>query len=223
MKKLFLSVAFALCAVCSYSSDWANLEFYREANDSVMKLDSSHREIVLLGNSITYNWACYHGSFLEENHMIGRGISGQTTTHFLARFRQDVLNLKPKTVVILGGTNDIAENAGEYNEELTMNNIQSMVELAKANGIRPVLCTVLPVTQYWWNKDVPNVQDKIDSLNRRIAAYAKENDILLVDYFTPLAMPDRTMNPKYADDGVHPNLAGYAVMEKLLLTVLSSL
>lgn len=220
MKRFLFFAALALLAVDGYCHDWANLACYRVANDSVMQLDASRREIVLLGNSITYNWARDHREFLEENHMVGRGISGQTTTHFLARFRQDVLNLKPQTVVILGGTNDIAENAGEYNEDLTMSNIQSMVELAQANGIRPVLCTVLPVTQYWWNKDVPNVQDKIDSLNRRIAAYAKENKIPLVDYFTLMAMPDRTMNPKYAEDGVHPNLAGYAVMEKLLLEAL---
>ncbi len=220
MKRFLFFAALALLSVDGYCHDWANLACYREANDSVMQLDASQREIVLLGNSITYNWARDHREFLEENHMVGRGISGQTTTHFLARFRQDVLNLKPQTVVVLGGTNDIAENAGEYNEDLTMSNIQSMVELARANGIRPVLCTVLPVTQYWWNKDVPNVQDKIDSLNRRITVYAKENKIPLVDYFTPMAMPDRTMNPKYAEDGVHPNLAGYAVMEKLLLEVL---
>ena len=220
MRQIVIFAMLLVSSLASYANDWIDTEHFRAANDSVRQLDASRRRIVLMGNSISHNWAAFHKDFLDAHGIVGRGISGQTTSHFLARFRQDVIDLKPEMVIIFGGTNDIAENHGEYNDDLTMNNIISMVELAKANGIRPVLCAVLPVTSYWWRPEAVGVQDKIDSLNRRIEAYAREHGIPYADFFTPLAMPDRTINPAYADDGVHPNPDGYVVMEKVLLDVL---
>lgn len=211
-------------SVCAESGDWANLSYFKQANDSIAQLDEVHRRVVFMGNSITHNWVYYHGdSFFSKNGFVGRGISGQTTSQFLLRFRQDVIDLHPKAVVILAGTNDIAENDGPYMEDATFGNIVSMVELARANGIKPVLAAVLPVTQYGWNKSVESVQDKIESLNRRLRAYARGQNMPFIDFYKPMAMPDRTMNPAYAKDGVHPLPVGYDVMEPLVLEVLEKL
>lgn len=140
----------------------------------------------------------------------------------LLRFRADVIDLHPKVVVILGGTNDIAGNDGQYDEDTTFGNIVSMVELAEANGIVPVLSSVLPVVEYPWNKTVTDVPEKVQSLNRRIREYAGKKNILYVDYYQQMQR-DGALIPEYTFDGVHPTAAGYEVMESLLLPVLQKL
>ncbi len=141
----------------------------------------------------------------------------------LLRFSNDVIALHPKIAVISAGTNDIAENTGKYDEERTMANIKAMADLARANGIRPVLACVLPAGGFKWRPDIKDAMEKIQSLNGRIKEYAVANGIYFVDYYTPMVNSDHTaMNPAFAIDspGVHPNSDGYDIMEIMLLKTL---
>ena len=137
--------------------------------------------------------------------------------HFLLRFREDVIKLAPALVVINAGTNDIAENAGAYNEEYTFGNIVSMVELARANKIKVILTSVLPAAAFGWNPSVKDAPQKIMQLNARIRKYAQENKIPYVDYYSEMVEGDnKALNSSYTRDGVHPTLEGYKVMEALI-------
>lgn len=218
-------ILFVLFAIASFvavkASDWANLARYSEHNKYVIKKDSSCRKVVLMGNSITDNWASMDTAFFIRNGFIGRGISGQVSAQMKERFNDDVVALAPEKVVLLCGTNDIAENDGAYNEDKTFGNIVAMVEAAKNNGITPYLSTVLPVYVYPWNRAITDVPQKIASLNRKIRKYAEDNGITIVDYYSKMVAEDGfSLCEKYCFDGVHPNLTGYFVMEKILLDAL---
>jgi len=191
--------------------DWAKFERYQEKNTQV----AVKPKAVFMGDSITDNWAKMDGDFFTANDFIGRGISGQTTSHMLVRFRRDVIDLKPKYVVILAGTNDIAKNNGEISLENILGNIVSMCELAKANRIKPVLCSVLPAVAYRWRKELRPADD-IVRLNAMIRDYARKNRISYVDYHSALKDADNGLPAKYAKDGVHPNLECYKVMERIV-------
>lgn len=198
--------------------DWANFNRYAQANKEVISTPDTGRRVVFLGNSITDNWAAMHPSFFNDNGFIGRGISGQTSYQFLSRFREDVINLHPKLVVINAATNDIAENSHVYNEDMTFGNIVSMVELARANNIKVILTTTLPAAAFGWNPSITHGPEKIKNLNKRLAEYAKKNKIPFVDYYSQLVEADgKTLSPKYSNDGVHPTDAGYEVMEAIIL------
>lgn len=199
-------------------TDWGNLNRYGEENTKQLEKSVSKR-IIFYGNSITDNWARFDEDFFEKNNFIGRGIGGQTTSQMLVRFRQDVVNLKPEAFVILAGTNDIAENTGPISIENIMGNIVSMVEIAKANQIKSILCSVLPVYQYSWNKEIEPV-DKIKELNRMIKQYAADNNIPYVDYYSVFVTPNGGFDEKYSPDGVHPNLEGYKIMERIISTAI---
>ena len=138
----------------------------------------------------------------------------------MTRFREDVINLKPKTVVINAGTNDIAENTGMYDEDVTFGNIVTMVELAQLHGIRVILSSVLPAKRFSWRPAI-EPEEKIAHLNARIRKYAKEHQIPYADYYSALVSPkDRSLKEGHSVDGVHPNAQGYAVMEKVILPLL---
>jgi len=215
-KSLFLAVVLLLSSFVGISAkDWAFFSRYADENAVVEKLPESQRRVVMMGNSITKMWAETDTAFFVDNGFICRGISGQVTAQMLLRFRADVIELHPKVVVILGGTNDIAGNDGLYDEDTTFGNIVSMVELAEANGIVPVL-------EYPWNKAVTDVPEKVQSLNRRIREYAGKKNILYVDYYQQMQR-DGALIPEYTFDGVHPTAAGYEVMESLLLPALQEL
>ena len=174
-----------------------------------------------MGNSITEGWVKKHPEFFQENNYIGRGISGQTSYQFLLRFRSDVIELQPKVVIINAGTNDAAENTGPFDIDKTFGNIASMAELAKANKIKVILTSVLPASQFRWNKKVTDAADRIEALNAKIEAYAKANKIPFVDYYKAMVTgPERSLNPEYSKDGVHPTLEGYLVMEALIKPVI---
>jgi lysophospholipase L1-like esterase len=145
---------------------------------------------------------------------VGRGISGQTTPQMLVRFRQDVIDLKPKVVVILAGTNDIAGNSGPSTLEMIEDNLKSMTELAQRNGIRVVLSSVLPVYDYPWRSGLEPAP-KIVALNDWMKQYAKSVGAVYLDYWTALADARQGMRAEYSADGVHPNEAGYRVMAPL--------
>ena len=206
------------------AQDWANKAFYAQANSELMSCSDDPQRVVLMGNSITEFWMETHPQFFTDNHLVGRGISGQVSTQMLARFRQDVLNLHPRVVVINCGTNDIAENNGTYDEDITMDNITSMTELAMNNGITVVLTSVLPCNRFLWNPSVRNVAGKIHSLNERIVALSQKMSLPYVDYFSSMVFNEEgAINPGYSEDGVHPNATGYLVMERLLLECLGKL
>lgn len=219
MKKTILLAAiaaFAITAFAQNNKDWGQIGKYAGANIELNSHKNNGKRVVLLGNSITEHWVRDRIDFFKETGYIGRGISGQTSYQFVVRFREDVINLNPKVVVINTGTNDIAENTGTYNEDRTMGNIETMCELAKAHKIKVILTSVLPCSKMYWS-GATNVAEKISKLNKRIQAYAKKNKLPYIDYYTPMVYgSERSLNPAYSGDGVHPNEEGYKVMEPLL-------
>ena len=211
MKKIVLLAAALLLAAASFAQSEYNCQ--RRRLFEVLPVLS--RDIVFLGNSITDGWDNAHPEFFTANNFACRGIGGQVTGQMLCRFRADVINLHPQAVVILAGTNDLAQNTGYISLEHILDNIQSMAELARANGIRPVLCSVLPAGDFPWRPGLEPAQ-KIVRLNAMIRAYAEREGIPYVDYHTPMAAADGSMIAEYTYDGVHPTEAGYLVMERIL-------
>ena len=196
---------------------FANFKRYEQSNNELPAPAKKEKRVVFLGNSITEGWVKIHPEFFKENGYIGRGISGQTSYQFLLRFRNDVINLKPKLVIINAGTNDAAENTGPFDLDITFGNIASMAEIAKANKIKVILTSVLPASSFRWNKKVTDAPERIEALNAKIKEYAKANKIPYVDYYTPMVTgAERALNPDYSKDGVHPTLEGYLVMEALI-------
>lgn len=212
MKKVLLLAAcvFAITVTFSQQNDWANFGKYEDANTTAPR-----GAVVFMGNSITEGWVRTHPVFFTENNYIGRGISGQTSSQMLVRFRRDVIDLKPKAVVILSGTNDIALNNGVIKLNNVMGNIISMVELAQANNIKVILCSVLPAYGFSWRKELTPANDVI-ALNKMIKQYADANKIPYVDYHTAMKDERNGLPLKYAADGIHPTPEGYDVMEKLI-------
>lgn len=204
--------------------NFANYARYAKQNAELGKPGKKERRVVFMGNSITEGWYNQHPDFFEKNGYIGRGISGQTSYQFLLRFRQDVLDLKPKVVVINYGTNDIAENTGKYDEDQTFGNVVSMVDLARANKIKVVLTSTLPAEFFPWRKEIKDAMAKIRSLNARVKAYAEANKIPYVDYFSAMLSADgKGLDSRYTPEQVHPNGAGYDVMEALVKPVVEKL
>lgn len=213
---------FILCAATNvFAQDWANLKEFREANQSLGEVAPYENRIVFMGNSITIGWLKKRPEFFENKPYVNRGISGQTTPQMLLRFRQDVVDLDPKAVVILAGTNDIAGNTGPSTLEMIVDNIKSMAEIAHANDIKVVLCSTLPAYDYPWRPGLEPAP-KILELNKMIKAYAEEKDHVYVDYFSAMADERNGLPKKYADDGVHPTVEGYKVMEPLVEEAISS-
>jgi lysophospholipase L1-like esterase len=198
-------------AASSKLLDWPELNRYRAANETLSPYPS---RVVFYGDSITDAWTRNGGTFFPGKPYVNRGISGQTTAQMLVRFRQDVINLHPATVIILAGTNDIAGNTGPSTPEMIADNFRSMTELAKANGIRVILASVLPAADYPWKKGM-DPAPKIAALNKWLAAYCVEQHLTYLDYYTPMADVAGGMKPGISLDGVHPNAAGYAIMEPL--------
>jgi lysophospholipase L1-like esterase len=197
-----------------FHNDWANLQKYREANAKLSAPMKNENRVVFLGNSITEGWAPHFAAMFPGKPYIGRGISGQTTPQMLVRFRQDVIDLKPRVVVILAGTNDIAGNTGPSTLEMIEDNIASMAELAKSNGIRVVLSSVLPVWDYPWTPGLEPAP-KIIALNKWIKDYARAHGAVYLDYHSAMADARGGMRSELASDGVHPNEAGYRLMAPL--------
>ena len=209
---LFLLILTATTCIASAEKEWAQFHRYAAKNDSI----TTRPKAVLMGNSITDAWAKKRPEFFAANNFVGRGISGQVTSQMLCRFQADVIALRPKMVIIMAGTNDIAQNNGYIAHEHILQNIQSMCELAKYNKIKPVLCSVLPAAAFKWRPNLTPAED-IKRLNEMIKAYAKANKITYIDYHSALVDERGGLPQKYAKDGVHPNLEAYAIMEKILL------
>ena len=202
-------------------NDWAYLEKYRAADAQLaaagLKTEAGEMRVVFMGDSITENWgrSPEFGEFFPGRPYVNRGISGQTSPQMLVRFRQDVIALRPAVVVILAGTNDIAENTGKMLPEDTENNLRSMVDLARANGIRVVLCSVLPAKSFGWRPELTPA-GKIVALNAWIKGFAAERRLAYVDYYSAMVDGDGGLKAELSGDGVHPNGRGYAVMGPLV-------
>lgn len=219
MKKLLWICALAapLALAAQQPADWANYGRYAEANARMEKAP----EVVFMGNSITDGWDDAHPEFFSENNFACRGISGQVTSQMLCRFQADVIRLKPRAVVILAGTNDLALNNGPIEMEHIVENIASMAELARAAGIRPLICSVLPAARYPWRPEVEEVAGKIRQLNALLKAYADEHGITWVDYYSAMDAGDGSLRSDLTRDGVHPLRKGYDRMEQVILPALN--
>jgi lysophospholipase L1-like esterase len=200
----------------SVAQDWANLGKYESENKMVQPKNSGEKRVVLMGDSITEFWLKIQPDFFSNKpYYIGRGISGQTTPQMLVRFRQDVIELQPDVVVILAGVNDIAGNTGPTTNEKIVGNIISMIELAHANEIKVILCSVLPAANFNWRPN-DKAAETIIQLNQLIQSYAKQQHIPYVDYHTAMADAKNGLPKEFSEDGVHPNLKGYQTMSPLL-------
>jgi lysophospholipase L1-like esterase len=167
-----------------------------------------------MGDSITEGWSAIMPSFFSGKPYVNRGISGQTTPQMLVRFRADVIDLKPAVVLILAGTNDIAGNTGPIELTEIAGNIASMAELARANGIKVVICAVLPAADYSWRPGLSPDQ-KIPALNMLLQNYAKQEGFFYLDYFAEMTDGKNGLRPNLGSDGAHPNKAGYNIMGPL--------
>ena len=194
-------------------TDFGWLARFKDANAALPPAQPDDKRVVFMGDSITEAWHIDQ-SFAGKPY-INRGISGQTTPQMLVRFRQDVLELKPKVVIILAGTNDVAGNTGPMTAEQTEGNIQSMAQLAAANGIRVVLCSVLPASHFNWAPAVQGSADKILAINTWIKNYATGQGYQYVDYHSAMKDAQNGLPPELSKDGVHPLPAGYAIMSPL--------
>lgn len=195
--------------------DWGNLKKYEAENQALMKLPVDKKRVVFMGNSITEFWRVFDSSFFSNKSYVNRGISGQTTPQMLIRFRADVIELKPSVVVILAGINDIAENTGPISIEHIFGNILSMTQIAKASGIKVILSSVLPAIDFWWRHGL-HPAEKIVKLNKLIRTYCEQNKIVYVDYYSAMTDGQLGLRKDLSDDGVHPNLNGYRVMDPLV-------
>ena len=213
--KLILMGLFTFLGFTVNAQDWANLKRYQTENSVLTTPKANENRVVFMGNSITQQWKSKDSVFFQLNPYICRGISGQTTPQMLIRFRQDVVELQPKIVVILAGTNDIAGNTGPSTLEMIMNNLASMTEIAKANKIKVILCSVLPAYDYPWRKGLePNI--KIPKLNAMIKEYCAKTNTFYLDYFSAMVDDKNGMKAELTTDGVHCTLEGYKVMETLV-------
>lgn len=216
MKNIRQWILMSACVLATFSlsaqqNDWAGFNRYAEVNTTV----KTPSKVVFMGNSITEGWWNTDSLFFKSNGYIGRGIGGQTSSQMLVRFRADVINLKPKAVVILAGTNDVAQNNGVISLENVLENIISMAELAKANDIKVVLCSVLPAYDFSWRPGLEPA-GKIIQLNQMIKEYAHKNGLTYVDYHSELTDGRGGLPEKYSKDGVHPTLEGYKLMERVI-------
>jgi lysophospholipase L1-like esterase len=196
--------------------DWANLGRFGAADAALAPPAGDETRVVFMGDSITEGWRTLEHDFPDQPHLnaINRGISGQTTPQMLIRFRPDVIALHPKVVVILGGTNDVAGNTGFMTPEMTEDNLMSMADLARANGIQVVLSSILPASDFSWRHGL-QPGPKIAALNAWMKDYAARNHCVYLDYYTPMVNADLGLKADLTRDGVHPTPAGYAIMAPL--------
>ncbi|MFZ0594936.1 MAG: SGNH/GDSL hydrolase family protein [Bryobacteraceae bacterium] len=195
--------------------DWANLGRYREENAKLPPPAAGEARVVFMGDSITDGWGRKYGQFFPGKPYINRGISGQTTPQMLVRFRPDVINLNPKVVVILAGTNDIAGNTGPETLADIENNLTSMAELAHASGIKVVLASLTPVCDYIKPQTTRRPPDQIVALNDWIKSYCDKDGDVYLDYYSATIDERKMFKQDLTYDGLHPNAQGYEVMAPL--------
>ncbi len=195
--------------------DWANFKRYEAENNKVTPPLKSETRVVFMGNSIFEGWIRLRPEFFSGKPYFDRGISGQTTPQMLLRMYDDVIALQPDIMVLKAGINDIAENNAPYNPAHTLDNIKAMVQLARFNKIKVILCSVLPASDFKWRPGLEPA-DKVIALNEAIKQFANENKFYYLDLYSAVVDENKGMRKEYASDGVHPTAEGYKVMEPLL-------
>jgi lysophospholipase L1-like esterase len=195
--------------------DWANLARYREANARLVAPAPGESRVVFMGDSITEGWGSWPGAFFPGKPYVNRGINGQTTAQMLVRFRPDVIALRPNAAVIQGGSNDIAAKTGPATNEQIVDNLASMADLARANGIRVVLASLTPVTDAILPQTARRPPARIVALSAMIRNYALAQGIVFLDYYSAMLDETQMLRKELTFDGLHPNAAGYAVMAPL--------
>ncbi len=216
MKKFILLIISVTMTFFGYSQDWFGFNRYQADNERIIA-SGDYPEVVFMGNSITEIWANYHLEFFTIHNFCGRGIGGQTSSQMLVRFTADVINLHPKAVVIMAGTNDVAHNDFCVSPEKVVENIIAMCNLAKANGITPIISSIPPCSEFPWRKEISNPGQTIVDINKSLRAYAEANGLVYIDYHAALADENLGLPKSLSDDGCHPNPDTYFLMEELVL------
>ena len=216
MKKLAFIIILLAMSFTSYSQDWFRFNDYKADNERIIA-SGEFPEVVFMGNSITENWAFFHPDFFTSHNYLGRGIGGQTSAHMLVRFKTDVIDLHPKAVVIMAGTNDVAHNDFWVAPEQVVNNVISMCELARVHGIIPIISSITPCTSFRWRTEIKDAGQTIVNINKSLKAYAEANGFVYVDYHSALADENMGFPFSLSEDGCHPDPDTYYTMEELVL------
>lgn len=220
MKKVTLLIALITMSFLGYSQDWFGFSRYQPDNSRIIN-SGDYPLVVFMGNSITENWAYFHPDFFSDNHFCGRGISGQTSSQMLVRFTADVIDLKPKAVVIMAGTNDVAHNDYWVAPEKVVENIIAMCHLAQANGIIPIISAIPPCSEFPWRKEIVNPGQTIVEINASLKAFAETNQIVYIDYHSALSDENLGLPESLSSDGCHPNPDTYFTMENMAMEAIS--
>ncbi|MEO7412315.1 MAG: GDSL-type esterase/lipase family protein [Opitutaceae bacterium] len=219
-------ISYRVPTTAGWRTDWperlewdiADLKFFRESNEKLGPPKGDENRVVFIGDSITAGWGGRFATLFPNKPYIGRGIGSETTQQMLIRFRQDVIDLKPKVVVILAGTNDIAGNLGRSTDKMIQDNYISMIDLASLNQIKVVFCTIMPTTRYSWQPSVTDGAARVVVINKWIKEYAatRPGQVFFADVHTPMVGENNNMNPQLSGDGTHPNAAGYALISPMV-------
>ena len=220
MKRSIIILILLTMSMLGYSQDWFRFNAYKADNERIIS-SKAFPEVVFMGNSITENWAYFHPEFFTEHNYLGRGIGGQTSAHMLVRFQSDVIDLHPKVVVIMAGTNDVALNDYWVAPEQVLNNVISMCTLAKANGIIPIISSIPPCNGFVWRPEVKDAGQTIVNINKSLKAYAETNNIVYVDYHAALADENMGFPRALSEDGCHPNPDTYYLLEGMVMKAIN--
>ena len=201
------------------NEDWANLNYYKEENLKLVR-EGTKKRIVFIGDSITEEWGRIMPEFFSNNQYVNRGIGGQTTPQILVRFRQDVIDLNPKAVVILAGTNDIAGNTGPSSVKMIVDNLMSMAEIACKQNILVFMSSILPVFRYHWNKSIIEPFKKIAEINNFMKDFSNREKLVYVDYHSHMVDSRPGLKLELTTDEVHLNQARYIVMSEIVKKVI---
>ena len=201
------------------NEDWANLNYYKEENLKLVR-EVTKEIIIFMGDSITQEWGRIMPEFFSNNQYVNRGIGGQTTPQILVRFRQDVIDLNPKAVVILEGTNDIAGNTGPSSVKMIVDNFMSMAEIAIKQNIQVIMSSILPVFRYPWNKSIIEPFKKIAEINNFMRDFSDREKLVYVDYHSHMVDSRPGLKLELTTDEVHLNQAGYIVMSEIVKRVI---
>ena len=215
-KTAFIILLFTMTFFGFAQEDWFGFNRFKADNERIIE-SGKFPEVVFMGNSITENWAYYHPDFFSQHNYCGRGIGGQTSAQMLLRFTADVINLRPKAVVIMAGTNDVAHNTYWVEPNKVVENVVAMCNLAKASGIVPIISCIPPCASFVWRPEIKNAAQTIVDINKVLKAYAKANGMVYVDYHVALADEQNAFLKSLSDDGCHPNPDTYFIMERLVM------
>lgn len=216
MKKTIVLLLLMMMSFYGYSQDWFGFNRYRADNERILA-SQDFPEVVFMGNSIVDNWAYFHPDFFRDHHFCGRGISGQTSALMLVRFNADVIELHPKAVVIMAGTNDVAHNDYYVAPWRVFDNIVAMCTLAQAKGIVPIICSIPPCSEFPWRREIEHPGETIVVINQMLKTYAEANGLAYVDFHTAFADEHLGFPATLSEDGCHPNPDTYFRMEEMVL------